>query len=62
MARRMDIAGVLVSMLKTIYWDEYKAGKIKIPLQMGLEKHPDLPDVPNAYDMVKSGKVGKPSS
>lgn len=46
--------GVLVSMLKTIYWDDYTAGRFKIPLQMGLEKHPDLPDIPNAYDMVQS--------
>lgn len=46
--------GVLVSMLKTIYWDDYKAGKFKIPLQMGLQKHPDLPNVINAYDTVQS--------
>lgn len=44
--------GVLVSMLKSIYWDDYKQGRFKIPIQMGLEKHPDLPDVPNAFDMV----------
>lgn len=46
--------GVLVSMLKSIYWDDYRKGTFKIPLQMGLEKHPDLPDVPNAYDLVES--------
>jgi tripartite-type tricarboxylate transporter receptor subunit TctC len=46
--------GVLVSMLKTIYWDDYTQGRFKIPIQMGLTKHPDLPNVPNAYDMVTS--------
>jgi tripartite-type tricarboxylate transporter receptor subunit TctC len=44
--------GVLVSMLKSIYWDDFKQGRFHIPIQMGLAKHPDLPDVPNAFDMV----------
>lgn len=25
-----------------------------MPLQLGLSKHPELPDVPNAYDLIKS--------
>jgi tripartite-type tricarboxylate transporter receptor subunit TctC len=46
--------GLLVSSLKTDYWDEYKKGTIKIPLQMGVDKHPDIADVPNVFDLVKS--------
>ena len=44
--------GLLVSALKTDFISEWKSGRISIPLQMGLTKHPDLPDVPNAYDLV----------
>ena len=44
--------GLLVSALKTDFVSEWKSGRISIPLQMGLAKHPDLPDVPNAYDLV----------
>ena len=44
--------GLLVSALKTDFVSEWKSGRIAIPLQMGLAKHPDIPDVPNAYDLV----------
>lgn len=44
--------GLLVSSLKTDVWDAYKAGRVLIPVQMGLQKHLDLPDVPNAYDLA----------
>lgn len=44
--------GLLVSAIKTDNWQAYKAGTLKVPLQMALRKHPDLPDVPNAYDLV----------
>lgn len=46
--------GLTVSSLKADLWEDYKKGVAKVPLQMGLNKHPDLPDVPNAFDMVKS--------
>lgn len=46
--------GVLGSMLKSIYWDDYQAGRFRVPIQMGLEKHPQFPDTPNAYDAVQS--------
>jgi tripartite-type tricarboxylate transporter receptor subunit TctC len=46
--------GFLVSYMKTSTWDAYKAGTFSVPLQLGLSKHPDLPDVPNAYDLLKS--------
>src|SRR3954454_14932867 len=44
--------GLLVSALKTDVWDAYKAGRLAVPVQMGLQKHPELPDVPNAYDLA----------
>ena len=44
--------GLLVSALKTDVWDAYKAGRILVPVQMGLQKHVELPDVPNAYDLA----------
>jgi tripartite-type tricarboxylate transporter receptor subunit TctC len=46
--------GVLGSMLKSIYWDDFKAGRFRVPIQMGLAKHPDLPNIPNAFDAVQS--------
>jgi tripartite-type tricarboxylate transporter receptor subunit TctC len=46
--------GLLVSYLKTSLWDAYQAGKFSVPLQLGLSKHPELPDVPNAYDLLKN--------
>src|SRR5215510_5429664 len=44
--------GLLVSAIKTDVWDAYKAGRLAVPVQMGLQKHPELPDVPNAYDLA----------
>src|SRR5262245_44149863 len=44
--------GMLVSALKTDVWDQFKSGRIAVPVQMGLQKHVDLPDIPNAYDLV----------
>jgi tripartite-type tricarboxylate transporter receptor subunit TctC len=46
--------GLLVSALKTDYATEWKSGRISVPIQMGLAKHPDIPNVPNAFDIVKS--------
>jgi tripartite-type tricarboxylate transporter receptor subunit TctC len=46
--------GLLVSALKTDYWEQYKSGRMHVLVQMGLEKHRELPDVPNAYDLAKS--------
>jgi len=44
--------GLLVSALKTDFVSEWKSGRISVPIQMGLTKHPDIPNVPNAYDLV----------
>ena len=46
--------GLAVSRLKNTLSAEFKAGKIRIPIQMALERHPDLPDVPGVFDLVKS--------
>lgn len=44
--------GLLVSGLKTDFADPWKSGVLSVAVQMGLEKHPDLPNVPNAFDLV----------
>ena len=46
--------GLLVSALKTDYATEWKSGRISVPVQMGLAKHPDIANVPNAFDLVTS--------
>jgi len=43
--------GLLVSTLKAVLWDDFKAGRFSVPVQLALHKHPDLPDIPNAYDL-----------
>jgi tripartite-type tricarboxylate transporter receptor subunit TctC len=44
--------GLQVSAVKSIVWDDYKAGRFSVPVQMGLQKHPDFPNIPNAYDLA----------
>jgi tripartite-type tricarboxylate transporter receptor subunit TctC len=44
--------GLLVSALKTDVWEAFKAGRVLVPVQMALQKHPELQDVPNAYDLA----------
>ena len=46
--------GLQVSAIKSLLWDDFRAGRFSVPIQMGLRKHPDLPDVPNAYDLAAS--------
>jgi tripartite-type tricarboxylate transporter receptor subunit TctC len=46
--------GLLVSALKTDYWEQYKAGRLAVPVQMGLSKHPEFANIPNAYELVKN--------
>jgi tripartite-type tricarboxylate transporter receptor subunit TctC len=46
--------GLLVSAIKTDVWDDFQKGKIKVPLQMAVEKHPELPNIPNVFDLVQS--------
>jgi tripartite-type tricarboxylate transporter receptor subunit TctC len=44
--------GLQVSAIKSLVWDDFEAGLFSVPVQLGLQKHPDLPDVPNAYDLA----------
>src|SRR5262249_50732386 len=44
--------GLQVSAIKSVIWDDFKAGRFHVPVQLGLAKHPDLLDVPNAYDLA----------
>jgi tripartite-type tricarboxylate transporter receptor subunit TctC len=44
--------GLQVSAIKAIVWDDFKAGRFFVPVQMALQKHVDLPDIPNAYDLA----------
>lgn len=46
--------GLVVSSLKTDLWSDFKNGKVNVPIQMGLDKHPDLPNIPNAFDLAKT--------
>jgi tripartite-type tricarboxylate transporter receptor subunit TctC len=46
--------GLLVSALKTDYWEQYKSGRMAVPVQMGLSKHPEFANIPNAYELVKT--------
>jgi tripartite-type tricarboxylate transporter receptor subunit TctC len=46
--------GLQVSAIKSLLWDDFRAGRFSVPVQLGLRKHPDLPDVPNAYDLAAS--------
>ena len=45
---------LLVSTLKTDLWDGYKTGRIKVVIQAGVETHPDISEVPNAFQIAKS--------
>jgi tripartite-type tricarboxylate transporter receptor subunit TctC len=45
--------GITVTTLKTTLADAFKAGVVRIPIQMGQTKHADLPNVPNAFDLVQ---------
>jgi tripartite-type tricarboxylate transporter receptor subunit TctC len=44
--------GLLVSSIKTDVWPAFQSGRMSVPVQMGLKKHAELPDVPNAYDLT----------
>ena len=32
----------------------FRSGKIKVVIQAGVESHPDIPEVPNAFQLAKS--------
>jgi tripartite-type tricarboxylate transporter receptor subunit TctC len=47
------------SSVKVTHFNWYKEKKIRILLQLALEKHPDLPDVPLVVDLAKSADQRK---
>ena len=42
----------MVSSIKTDTADDHRSGRMTVALQMGLKKHAEFPDVPNAFDLV----------
>jgi tripartite-type tricarboxylate transporter receptor subunit TctC len=46
--------GFLVSAIKTEAWEDFQKGKVKLPVQMAVEKHPELGSIPNVFDLVSS--------
>jgi hypothetical protein len=40
--------------LKSTFWPTYQAKQLQIPVRANLAPDPDMPDVPNAFDLVKS--------
>ncbi len=48
------MCGIWFSNVKRDFGDAFKSGAVAVPIQYGLTKHPELPDVPNAYDLLAS--------
>jgi len=54
-AERGEVDGhcsLYMSILKSEQEDAWMSGRIKIPIQLGSPKHPELPNVPSLYDIV----------
>lgn len=48
------LCGIPLSTLKTEWRDDFTSGRIRPLLQLGLNKNPELKDVPHVYDFVKT--------
>lgn len=46
--------GVMAMTLKSTFWPSFVAKQLQIPVSARLAPDPDLPDIPNAFDLVKS--------
>lgn len=44
--------GVMAVTLKSVFWDDYRAGRLQIPVAATMEADPDLAQIPNAFDIV----------
>ena len=58
-AERGEVDGhcsLYMSILKSEQEDAWKAGRIKIPIQVGIANHPELPNVPNLFQLVDEPK------
>jgi tripartite-type tricarboxylate transporter receptor subunit TctC len=48
------VCGIPLSTLKTEWRDDFTSGRIKPLLQLGLNKNPELKDIPHVYDFAKT--------
>jgi tripartite-type tricarboxylate transporter receptor subunit TctC len=46
--------GVMAMTLKSTFWSTYQAKQLQIPVRANLAPDPDMPDVPNAFALVKN--------
>jgi tripartite-type tricarboxylate transporter receptor subunit TctC len=46
--------GFALSSLKSVRRDDWKSGRLKVIIQLGYRKNPELANVPHIYDMVKT--------
>jgi tripartite-type tricarboxylate transporter receptor subunit TctC len=46
--------GLMATTLKTNLWDQFQKGQLQIVLRASLSEDPALPDIPNAFNLVKS--------
>jgi tripartite-type tricarboxylate transporter receptor subunit TctC len=50
------VCGIPVSTLKTEWKDDFNAGRFKIILQLGRDRHPALGSIPHVYDYTKTAE------
>ncbi|MDB5572428.1 MAG: hypothetical protein JWN93_3611 [Hyphomicrobiales bacterium] len=48
------ICGIPLSTLKSEWRDDFTSGRIRPLLQLGLNKNPEIPDLPHVYDFAKT--------
>lgn len=48
------VCGIFTSTLQTQFADLFKSGKFQVIIQMGLGRHPALPQVPSALELAKT--------
>jgi tripartite-type tricarboxylate transporter receptor subunit TctC len=50
------VCGIPISTLKTEWKDDFNAGRFKVILQLGRDRHPDLGGIPHVYDYTKTAE------
>jgi len=53
------VCGISWSTVKSRHMDWIKAHRVNVPVQFGLQKEPDIPDVPAVIDLVKDDEQTK---
>jgi tripartite-type tricarboxylate transporter receptor subunit TctC len=51
--------GFALSSLKSVRRDDWKSGRLKVIIQLGYKKNPELAGIPHIYDMVRSDEEKK---